>query len=101
MEGVAVRSPDFLDVSSPLPSPSAPRTGLNPASPKRHRSLLVPSRSRGQGSFDLRDVHEVPREELMTPPLAPSRSLSMRKSFRNMLLFQRSNALTPLDSPAP
>ncbi|RPD66850.1 hypothetical protein L226DRAFT_565633 [Lentinus tigrinus ALCF2SS1-7] len=97
-DGVAVRSSDFLDVSR---SHTSRRTGPNPASPKRHRSLFVPSsRSRGRAGFSLRDVHEVPREELLPPPLAPSRSLSTRKSFRNMLLFQRSNALTPLDSPA-
>ncbi|KAI0722350.1 hypothetical protein C8T65DRAFT_629037 [Cerioporus squamosus] len=98
-DGVAIRTPEFLDVS---PSPIPRRAGLNPASPKRHRSLFVPSsRSRNRTSFDLRDVHEVPKEELMPPPsLAHSRSLSARKSLRNILLFQRSNALTPLDSSA-
>ncbi|TFK90851.1 Dbl homology domain-containing protein [Polyporus arcularius HHB13444] len=96
-DGVAVRPPDFLDVS---PSSTTRRAGLNPASPKRHRSLFVPSsRSRTRTTFDLRDVHEVPQEE-MPPSLTSSRSLMARKSLRNMLLFQRSNALTPLTSSA-
>ncbi|KAI0774588.1 hypothetical protein C8Q74DRAFT_1199734 [Fomes fomentarius] len=90
-DGVALRSPEFLD---PLPPPTPRQPGNNIASPKRHRSLFVPaSRSRDLG------LHRQ-REELSAPPITPTRSLSAKKSLKNVLLFQRSNAMTPISTPS-
>lgn len=105
----------FLD---PAPSPDARRRGLDGGSPKRHRSLFAPST---RSSFELRDDGEgaLLRTESPTPDLAgssssasaspfpypgplpsPAPSLTARKSLRNILLFQRSNAFTPVGAHA-
>ncbi|KAH9943158.1 uncharacterized protein BXZ73DRAFT_40700 [Epithele typhae] len=77
--------------------------------PQRHRSLFVPNvRTRERersGGFDMR-IDVPPREFAPVPasrstpgPVPPSpagSTLSARKSLRNLLLFQRSNAFTPV-----
>ncbi|KAI0329540.1 hypothetical protein GY45DRAFT_1252653, partial [Cubamyces sp. BRFM 1775] len=65
------------------------------AAPKRRRSLFVPSsRSRDSGLAPRDASDEAPRAEADAP--SAHAQMPSRRSIKNILLFQRSNSLTPV-----
>ncbi|KAI0751110.1 hypothetical protein C8Q80DRAFT_1268399 [Daedaleopsis nitida] len=101
-DGVAPRNSEFQFLN-PHSSPAPRRAGFDGAGPKRHRSLFVPStRAREFGFLPASHSRESTRQEEVEPPIliAPTRSLSARKSLKNVLLFHRSSAMTPINSRA-
>ena len=85
-DSVAVRS-QYLDV----PRPHSARD-YNYSSPKRHKSLFVSSSRSRANNVHFRD-DTLSRKDTSSS----TGGLSARKSLRNILLFQRQTAMTPVD----
>ena len=91
-DSVAMRN-QYLDV----PRPRGTRDHYN-CSPKRHRSLFVSStssRSRANG-VTFRDDTMPEKGALGSSNTNSTTSLSARRSLKNLLLFQRATAMTPV-----
>ena len=85
----------YLDV--PSPRSRGTRDHCN-RSPKRHRSLFVSSTSHSRANeVAFRDDTMREKGALASSSTTSSSSLAARRSLKNLLLFQRANAMTPVD----
>ncbi|EJF62299.1 hypothetical protein DICSQDRAFT_180170 [Dichomitus squalens LYAD-421 SS1] len=91
MDSVAMRS-QYLDV----PQPHGARVYDYSSSPKRHKSLFVSSSRAKENGVGFRD-DTLSRKDPQDPTTGSTGGLSARKSLRNILLFQRRTAMTPVN----